>query len=146
MPKNKNRKQTPASDGDAAAPELPATHAADASIDSASSTHHALQPESETHDAVQAESTASSDANAIAAALSRRVDFVDDEEKIGEGNCTISAPAHSAAATAATTKSSREEERDQVHVEEVKPSKGGWGWGGWFSAATSVVSDVTCEV
>ena len=78
MPKNKNRKQTPASDGDAAAPELPATLAADASIDSASSTHHALQPESETHDAVQAESTASSDANAIAAASSRRVDFVDD--------------------------------------------------------------------
>jgi hypothetical protein len=39
-----------------------------------------------------------------------------------------------------------EEEEDvrQEKVEDVKPS--GWGWGGWFSAATSVVRRVTCDV
>jgi hypothetical protein len=40
------------------------------------------------------------------------------------------------------------QEVEEVKVVEAKPSGGGWGWGpgGWFSAATSAVRRVMCDV
>ena len=43
-------------------------------------------------------------------------------------------------------RSSVVQEVEEVKVVEAKPSGGGWGWGGWFSAATSAVRRVTCDV